>query len=178
MIQALLRHRIAFSWLVALLVFYLATPGPATLAAGAPVALAGLGIRAAAAGVIQKGTLLARDGPYRLTRNPLYFGSFLLALGFGIMSGEAWAAGTLILASVLVFPPMIRSEEALLRSRFGSEFEDFSAEVPRFLPRRLSLGIFENFSYARYLRNREYNAAIGFVAFTAILVLKCFFGRT
>ena len=48
------------------------------------VAFVGLLIRAWAAGHIVKNEQLTTTGPYAHTRNPLYFGSFLIAAGFAL----------------------------------------------------------------------------------------------
>src|SRR5512136_39849 len=56
-----------------------------SLVLGGIVAGAGASIRLWAAGCIDKGKSLATQGPYAMTRNPLYFGS--LILGFGIFIG-------------------------------------------------------------------------------------------
>jgi protein-S-isoprenylcysteine O-methyltransferase Ste14 len=76
------RLRIGFLFAVAYLVF--ARPTAGGLLLGLPVALAGLLIRGWAAGHIVKDARLTTSGPYAHTRNPLYFGSFLLAAGFAI----------------------------------------------------------------------------------------------
>ena len=172
MSASLARLRVPLGFVLAAIVLYLATPNAVVLAVGLPLATVGLVFRAAAAGVIRKNTALAREGPYRLTRNPLYFGSFMLALGFAIMSGSLLAGMLLVVPFALIYPPVIRSEEAFLRDAFGPEFEQFRQTTPGFLPRTLSLRLFETFSMDRYLANREYNAGLGFIGATAVLWLK------
>ena len=174
MIRRLARARIFLGWILAVLVLFLALPTATSLILGAPLAILGLGFRSAAAGIIQKDTVLARQGPYRLTRNPLYFGSFLLALGFGIMGGRLLTAALVIVPSILIYPTVIRNEEAHLRRRFGSEFEEFRRAVPCFLPRRLTPSMFETFTTSLYMTNREYNATLGFLTATALLLAKLF----
>ena len=53
------------------------------------MALAGLAVRAWAAGVIKKDQELTTSGPYAFTRNPLYLGSLLLGSG-GVLAGGVW----------------------------------------------------------------------------------------
>lgn len=83
----------------------------------------------------RKNAELCTDGPYSLCRNPLYVFSFLGAVGF------AFAVGALPLGLALVpvfwgyHHFVIQSEEAQLRSLFGSAYADYCARVPRFLPR-------------------------------------------
>jgi protein-S-isoprenylcysteine O-methyltransferase Ste14 len=78
---------------------------------------------------------LVADGPYSLTRNPLYFFSFLAYLGAGL----AFEKLTVALAFVVVFWashwPTILAEESKLRKKFGDEYDDYAKSVPRFWPR-------------------------------------------
>src|SRR6185369_449860 len=99
-------------FVIAAIVLYLATPKVITILIGLPIAIAGAILRGMAAGVIRKDSKLATAGPYAWTRNPLYFGSSLLALGFGIISANWIAALLLIIPSLVIYPNVIRNEEA------------------------------------------------------------------
>src|SRR5881394_503922 len=88
--------RVPLGFILAALALYLAEPSGLSIAIGLPVALIGAGFRALAAGVIKKDATLATSGVYALTRNPLYFGSSLLATGFSIMSANEIAAAVII----------------------------------------------------------------------------------
>src|SRR5207247_1749025 len=90
------RLRVPIGFVIAAIVLYLATPTGITIMAGLPIAIAGALLRGMAAGVIRKDSRLATQGPYAWTRNPLYFGSFLLSLGFGIMSAN-WITALLLI---------------------------------------------------------------------------------
>ena len=67
-------------------------PGPLrNRCLSAPVWLfLGLVIRALASGHLQKNEQLATAGPYAYTRNPLYLGSLILAIGFALASRSWW----------------------------------------------------------------------------------------
>ena len=78
------RLRVPLGFLFAGLYLVFARPTPGSLLLGMPLALAGLIVRGWAAGHIVKNERLATSGPYAHTRNPLYFGSFLIAAGFAI----------------------------------------------------------------------------------------------
>jgi protein-S-isoprenylcysteine O-methyltransferase Ste14 len=80
--------RVPIGFVLAVIVLYLAQPTAVSILAGLPVALIGAVFRGLAAGVIKKDSTLATSGVYALTRNPLYFGSSLLAAGFAIMSAS------------------------------------------------------------------------------------------
>ncbi len=166
--------RVPLGFGVAAVVFYFSTPTSQFMLAGFPVALLGLAFRAAAAGVIHKDAVLAQTGPYRLTRNPLYFGSFLLATGFAVMSGSVASAASLLVPFVIVYPAVMRKEERHLEGLFGQEFGRFKSRVRLFVPTRLDLRVFEGFSLEQYLANREHNALAGFVGATAVLLVKLF----
>ena len=78
------RARVPLGFLVGGLYLFFARANPVTLGIGAAIAFVGVLIRAWAAGHIVKNSQLATTGPYAHVRNPLYFGSFLLAAGFAI----------------------------------------------------------------------------------------------
>ncbi|MDH7570069.1 MAG: methyltransferase, partial [Armatimonadota bacterium] len=120
-----------------------------------------------AAGHITKQEQLATTGPYAWVRNPLYLGSLLITLGWGMMSGEPLAAAVLLGSFLLTHLPTIYREERYLRSRFGSEFEEYCRRVPRLFPRpwrRVTREEPTGFSLTRALRrNREGKNALGVV---------------
>lgn len=70
---------------------------------------------------------------YSVCRNPLYFSSFLMALGLGVISARPDFALLAAIACLAVFHPMIRNEEAVLRANFP-DFDSYASCVPRFIP--------------------------------------------
>ncbi len=164
------RFRVPLGFVVAAAVLYLAAPTRVSIALGLPLALTGAAFRALAAGVIRKDAQLATCGVYALTRNPLYFGSFMLSLGFALMSWNPIAAALLLVPSAIIYPNVIRKEEAHLARLFGDDFRTYRARVPRFLPRLA--GLEPSFSFQQYIKNREYNTALGLLAAVLILLIK------
>ena len=74
-------------------------------------------------------------GPYSLSRNPLYVGTFLMILSLACFLKSptfAAATGLVILYYCVAVVPL---EERLLRHHFGPEYEIYCAVVPRWLPR-------------------------------------------
>lgn len=112
-----------------------ARPIPFSLVAGSLLLVAGAAIRTWASGHIRKREVLAATGPYAHTRNPLYFGSFLMALGALLMGWNPWVAALALLFAVPVYQMVIRREETLLAAKFGEEFAAYTRAVPRFFPR-------------------------------------------
>ena len=127
--------RLRAVWVMVPLYLYFARPTVPFMVAGLVVALAGVLVRGWAAGSIRKNRVLTTHGPYAFTRNPLYFGSFLIGIGFGIASGELWILGLFLVFFFVIYGRTMRKEEARLGELFGEEFTRYAAAVPRFLPR-------------------------------------------
>ena len=89
---AKLRVTGGFALVIAFAVFSRPTPG--SLETGLPVSVAGIIVRAWAAGHLAKNRNLARSGPYAYTRNPLYLGTLLVALGL-VIASRSWGLGVL-----------------------------------------------------------------------------------
>lgn len=129
------------------------------------LAVPGLWLRGYAAGYVKKNRELTMTGPYAHVRNPLYVGSILIASGFAVALMSWQFAAVLVVFFLVIYVPVIASEEAFLRSTFP-EFEWYCARVPRLIPRitpaRSPVGDGEGgFSFALYRKHREYNSAIG-----------------
>lgn len=168
-----IRWRVRVGYPVALVYLALARPTLLFLAIGAAISAVGLVIRAWAAGHLRKHQALATGGPYAFTRNPLYFGSVILAAGFIVAGKSIWAAIVVAGYLALFYTAVMRREEAELQAHYGEDFRKYAASVPLFWP---SLWRFaargksnEKFSGQLYLRNREYQAAIGFIVGLAAL---------
>ena len=83
----------------------------------------------------QKGGALVTDGPYALSRNPMYLGSFLIGAGFVLVVWPWWILP--IFAAVFYgrFQRQVRKEEALLKEMFGRQYTNYCRRVPRVFPR-------------------------------------------
>ena len=166
------RIRVPLGFAFAAVYVWLARPTQRSILIGAIIALAGLVIRALASGHVQKNEVLATTGPYAYTRNPLYLGSTIMAGGFLIAARNWWIALIAIIILFAIYLPVIRSEEAFLRFRFP-EYDEYSRHVPRLFPRvRPHQSSAGSFSWHLYWKHREYNAALGVLGMTVILVIK------
>jgi protein-S-isoprenylcysteine O-methyltransferase Ste14 len=81
-----------------------------------------------------KNVRIVQEGPYSISRNPLYFFSFLGFIGGGLAFGSLLIAVLLLLVFLLTHGPTILKEEQFLRDKFGDEFRAFEASTPRFFP--------------------------------------------
>lgn len=165
------RVRVPLGFVFAVAYVWLARPTVKAMAAGSVLVVLGLVIRALASGHVKKNEELTTTGPYAYTRNPLYLGSLILAVGFGVAARSWWIAGVMVVFFFAVYVPVIRGEEAFLRERFP-EFDGYAKEVPRLLPRLTAHGGQGAFSSDLYWKHREYNAALGAAAMMAALVAK------
>jgi protein-S-isoprenylcysteine O-methyltransferase Ste14 len=156
-----------------LIILVMRPPSIRSLWIGCTIALAGAFLRLWAAGHIEKGKVLTKGGPYAFTRNPLYLGSFIMALGI-IIAGHGYWWLLLVFGVFFVvfyFPVMKAEEEELLQSH-GDHFLEYSGEVPFFIPgfRKLDMSA-SSFSWSRVIRNREHRTLAGLVLAVALLII-------
>lgn len=165
------RARVPLGFVVGGLYLWLARPNPTTLGVGAVVALAGVLVRAWAAGHIVKNGRLATTGPYAHTRNPLYVGSFLIACGFAVMA-QPWLLVVVAAFWTLVYGPVMRREAAHVRALHTTAYDTWAAGVPMFVPRltpwragdrRPSSEAGSRFDPRLYLYHKEWQAGLVYV---------------
>ena len=77
--------------------------------------------------------VVVRDGPYRMTRNPMYLGAVLFLIGLALFASLEWL--------VLLIPPVVAilhigvilREERYMLKKFGTEYSDYLARTHRWL---------------------------------------------
>jgi len=167
------RLRVPTGFLLVAVFAWLSRPTPLWMALGIPISLAGLALRAWAAGCLAKNQQLATGGPYAYTRNPLYLGTLLVAAGLAIASRSVGLGVLTGAVFVFIYLPVIELEEQHLRRLFG-DYAAYARSVPGLWPRLRPMkqeGAIR-FRPALYFRNQEYNAAAGFTAGLAFLIWK------
>jgi len=147
---------------------------------GGAIALVGVLVRAWASGHISKNERLATGGPYAHTRNPLYFGSFLIAAGFAIAAH--WGLLLPVVAFfVLIYGPTMDRERANISGRFPEAYEAYAANVPAFVPRptawrgaapREAEDNTGGFSFDLYMKHGEWKAALTYILVMAWLIWR------
>ena len=77
---------------------------------------------------------LVTTGPYRLVRNPMYLGSFLIGLGFAFIVWPWWIIPLFVWTFLWRFNKQISKEEDFLSKTFGQEYETYCQNVPPLFP--------------------------------------------
>jgi protein-S-isoprenylcysteine O-methyltransferase Ste14 len=164
------RWRVPLGFLTYVVVLWLAEPTGGSLLAGGLVAAAGQAVRVWAAGHLEKGREVTKSGPYRLVRHPLYAGSSLMGVGLAMASRHVAVAVLIGLYLAITLSIAVRSEERVLRERFGGEYDAYSAGAVTDAARRFSL--------ERAWRNREWRSIAGFLLVMAVLAAKAAWAGT
>src|ERR1700720_644559 len=169
------RWRVRLGYPLAIAVLFFARPNPRSILYGALVGLVGLALRAWAAGYLHKQEVLTVTGPYAYTRNPLYLGSAILALGAGIAAHSWISALILFVYFALVYFIVMRREEKELQLRHGAAFEAYARAVPLFIPHLTAAKVPQasagSFTFAQYKKNHEWQAVLGYLFLLAVLLL-------
>ncbi len=76
---------------------------------------------------------LVTQGPYRLSRNPMYLAMTLLYAGFAIIFSLPFTLALLIPCLALLHRGVISREESYLERKFGEEYRDYKSRVRRWL---------------------------------------------
>ena len=169
------RIRVPLGFLCAIFYFWLAYPTWRSLLLSLVLVVPGILLRSYASGHVTKNVQLTTTGPYSYTRNPLYFGSILIAFGFAVAARSIWIALVFLILFLIIYWPVIVDEEEYLRAQFP-EYDTYAVRVPRLIPRLgrpLSAGE-GKFSFQLYRKHREYNSILGAVCMYLVLVARIF----
>lgn len=177
------RTRILLAWVFVFILAFFSRQYPAL--PGIALCFAGATIRFWASGYLRKDKRLAVGGPYAHSRNPLYLGTYLMAVG------TVWAIGNLpLLAAVTVlfaaiYHFVIRHEERRLRELFGETYAKYCEAVPRFFPRPLPPSrdvlneinpepAHHQYSWDLSKKNRAYEAYVSFAGMIGFVALAAY----
>ena len=168
------RWRVRLGYPLAIAVLAVSRPTPRSILLGALTGVIGLWVRAYAAGYLHKQEVLTVTGPYAYTRNPLYLGSAILALGAAIAM-RSWISLLILIVYFAVFYSIVMRREAKeLHLRHGASFEEYARAVPLFIPRLTAAKVpgdsAGSFSVSQYKKNHEWQAAVGFLFLLLVLL--------
>ena len=83
-------------------------------------------------------TRLVVTGFYRRVRNPIYVALLVILLGEALLFGDERVAVWGVLFWMFTFAVVVIVEEPALRQQFGTEYETYCRNVPRWLPRLIA----------------------------------------
>ena len=168
-------HAVFLGFVMVAAFLYFSHPDTRSLKFGLPLSLCGLALRAWAAGHLRKNQTLADSGPYAWTRNPLYLGTFVTALGLAWAGRSIGVALLFTVAFLLVYLPAIELEEQHLAAILPG-YRDYAARVPLIVPRWPKSFGEQRFSFGQYGKTREYEALLGWSIGAAWLVARALIG--
>ncbi|MFQ5799927.1 MAG: methyltransferase family protein, partial [Bacteroidota bacterium] len=102
---------------------------------------------------------LVQGGVYAITRNPMYVGNVLIAIGMTMATSSPLAYVLIIPLFLFVYHTIVLAEEKYLRNKFGSEYDNYCDKVNRFVPPMS--GILSLFSGLRYDWKRALRKDLG-----------------
>ncbi len=168
------RYR-SFIGIVSLLAtIYVAKPNAKSIAIGFFFIMLGTFFRAWSSGYINKNNELATEGPYSLTKNPLYFGNFILGIGIAIASNSLYGYIIFSVYYFIFFPALIIMENNRMKAKFGKKYEEWSKGLNTFFPSIKKIN-FSGFNISYYMKNREYKVIYFSLFIVITLIFKALF---
>lgn len=112
---------------------------------------------------------LITQGPYSMSRNPLYFFSLLGALGVGFATETLLIPLLIFIAFVMYYPSVIRSEEEGMMKLHKDAFAVYMQKVPSFFPKLSLLNEPEEYIVRPKVLKRHIFDALWFIWIIGIL---------
>ena len=84
----------------------------------------------------QATSAMIEEGPFRLSRNPLYVGLVVLDVGLALLAPTFWGLVLVPVAVLLLLWGAILPEERFLHERFGAPYDEYRRRVPRWVGMR------------------------------------------
>ena len=164
--------RIRLGFLFAL--FLLIVAQPPFCYVGIIISLFGVFYRSWASGYLLKNKELIQSGPYKLSRHPLYFGSFLIGLGIVVFVNNIFLIVLYLLMFSTIYYLTIKIEEDKLKKIFYNDYELYCKKTNCFIPDILKLNrdIFKSWHIKNYIKNREYRELLGYIGMYFLIYLK------
>lgn len=152
----------------------------ASLRAGVGFIIAGALIRLWSNGYAIKNDKLTTSGPYAFVRNPLYLGTFLIALGFVIVLKSQppwleWIGGSIfMLALSFMYYQTIQGEQGMLLAKFKNAYSDYCKHVPAMIPSLVPYNKGEKwpFNLQRLIDSKEHKPVFWIFILLVVFYLK------
>jgi protein-S-isoprenylcysteine O-methyltransferase Ste14 len=128
---------------------------------GVALIVFGLAIRSWSAGTLNKFRELVTTGPYALSRNPLYVGSFLMMYGFALIMSDWLSIAFIAGPMTVLYYFQVLNEEKYLANAFPNQWTSYIKQTSRFVPLKFNSNWRSGWSVAQWRCNREYQAIYG-----------------
>ncbi|HQR19673.1 MAG TPA: isoprenylcysteine carboxylmethyltransferase family protein [Burkholderiaceae bacterium] len=116
-----------------------------------------------------KSSELVTQGPYSVSRNPLYFFSFVGLVGIGLATETITLTLALIAFFVLIYPAVITGEEEFLRGKFGEPYAEYCRRTPRFFPNRSLFAEPDTYTVQPSTLRRSLGGVIWFIGLPVVI---------
>jgi hypothetical protein len=181
------KTRITLAWIFAFLLGATAREFPTW--PGIVLCFFGASLRFWASGYLRKDSRPAVGGPYAFVRNPLYLGTYLMALGTALAIENWILLAALTVSFAGIYHYIILDEENKLRDIFKDSYREYCQNVPRFFPRlwppltpakreallRVNPELpHHHFSMALAMKNKAYEAYLTFAGLIAFVALVAY----
>ncbi|MGZ8956079.1 MAG: methyltransferase family protein [Methylovulum sp.] len=118
---------------------------------------------------------LVTEGIFKHCRNPLYIGNILKLVGIGVLSNSLLYVALFIPVFLFIFQAIVLAEENFLRSKFGSDFNDYCQRTNRWVPKFAGIITTFNgmsFMWKRILVKENSTLYVWFVGVVLVLLVK------
>ena len=177
------KPRIIAAWIAGAFLIFSAREYPNL--PGILVCLVGASLRYWASGFLRKDTRPAIGGPYAWVRNPLYLGTYLMAVGCAMASSQWVLLAVISVVFAAIYHFIILEEEVKLEKIFGEPYLAYCRLVPRFFPRPWPAATEElarvnpepghaKFSPELAAKNKAFEAYATFAVLIALMTLAAF----
>lgn len=113
------------------------------------------------------------DGPYSLCRNPLYVGTFLIALSAALMLQSLTFAVGILLGAIFYAWATVPAEERYLSETLGEPYLRYCQRTPRFWPRLSGFHTPATVEVSVKALRNEFRRAIRWIWLPAIMEVLC-----
>jgi protein-S-isoprenylcysteine O-methyltransferase Ste14 len=170
-VEIVIRYRSTVGIACLLIVLWLATPSAFSILAGFFLIVIGMFFRGWSSGYINKDQELATEGPYAMTRNPLYFGNLVLGSGIAVSGNNLYSYLIFLVYYLFFFSFLIFLERKRLKKRFGRQYEEWAKRANLFFPKIKKINkVGFNISY--YMKNKEYRVLYFSLLIVVFLIVK------
>ena len=179
-IQRSFKPRFAIIYPFGFLVVFFCFLNEDSIKAGIGWIIAGLLIRLWSNGYAIKNDKLTTSGPYAFGRNPLYLGTFLIAIGFVIALKSnpqiyEWIGGIVFLLLLsFMYYKTIHAEQGMLLTKFKNAYSDYCKQVPAMIPCLIPYNKGEKwpFNLQRLIDSKEHKTVIWIYILLVVFHIK------